>query len=296
MTNPMVMIRQTFSQIGRNLNMAVASLFSITAILLILGIFFIILVNINNISDSVKENFGKVQINLLEETDEAKAQKMMAVFSPMDGVESVEYMTKAEAMENFKKKWGDSADLLDKLEVNPLPNAIIVNVSDIEKAENIVKKAEGMTGIEKINYAQNTVDKLIKISNYIQLGALILIAALLAISIVVVSNTIKLTVLAREREITIMKYVGATNWFIRGPFLFEGIIIGLISSAISGAIIAVIYHQVINTFGLDFFALMSTGFVAEEFLVKNLIVVYVAIGVSIGACGSIISMRRFLDT
>jgi cell division transport system permease protein len=264
--------------------------------LLILGIFFILLVNLNSISDSVKDNFGKVQINLMDEVDDARAQQMMAEFEPMDGVQTVSFLTRDEAMENFKKKWGSEADLLDRLEVNPLPNAIIVEVSDIEKAESIVKYAESMAGIDTINYAQNTVDKLIKISNYIQLGALILIAALLAISIVVVSNTIKLTVLAREREITIMKYVGATNWFIRGPFLLEGIFIGLISAALSGVIIAGIYHQIVSTFGLDFVLLMSTGFVPEKFLIENLIVVYVALGVSIGACGSIISMRRFLDT
>jgi cell division transport system permease protein len=278
------------------MNMTVASMFSITAILLILGIFFIILVNINNISDSVKENFGEVQINLTNAVDEVKVKEMMDEFKPMDGVENVSFLSREAAMENFKKKWGANADLLDKLEVNPLPNAIVVKVSDIEKADGIVKRAEGMQGIEKINYAQNTIDKLIKISNYIQLGALILIAALLAISIVVVSNTIKLTVLAREREITIMKYVGATNWFIRGPFLLEGIIIGLISAAVSSVVIAAIYHQVVANFGFDFALLMSTGFAPEEFLIKNLIVVYVALGVSIGSCGSIISMRRFLDT
>jgi cell division transport system permease protein len=290
------MIRQTFSQIRRNMNMTVASMFSITAILLILGIFFIILVNINNISDSVKEHFGEVQINLLDTVDEATTQQMMAEFEPMDGVEGVSYLTREEAMNNFKTRWGDNAGLLDKLEVNPLPNAIIVKVTDIEKAGGIVKKAEGMGGVDKINYARNTVNKLIKISNYIQLGALILIAALLAISIVVVSNTIKLTVIAREREITIMKYVGATNWFIRGPFLLEGIIIGLVSAAVSGFVIAMIYHQVVANFGLDFTLLMSTSFVRERFLVENLVVVYAALGVSIGACGSIISMRRFLDT
>jgi cell division transport system permease protein len=296
MNNPFVIFRQTFSQIGRNMNMTIASMFSITAIMLILGIIFIILVNINNISASVQQNFGEVQINLLDVVDGARAQQMMDEFKPMDGVEGVSFLSREEAMANFKKKWGDNADLLDKLEVNPLPNAIIVEVDDIEKADSVVKKAEGMQGVEKINYAQNTVDKLIKISNYIQLGALVLIAALLAISIVVVSNTIKLTVLAREREITIMKYVGATNWFIRGPFLLEGIIIGLISAAVSSVVIAVLYHQVIANFGLNFTLLMSTGFVAENFLVQNLIVVYVALGVSIGACGSIISMRRFLDT
>jgi cell division transport system permease protein len=290
------MLRQTFSQIGRNMNMTIASLFSITAILLILGVFFLILVNINSISDSVKEHFDEVQVNLLDEVDEARAQQLMADFGPMDGVEEVSFLTKDEAMENFKKRFGDNANLFDGLEVNPLPNAIILKVTDIEKAHALVQQAEGMAGVETINYAQTTVDKLIKISDYIQLGALILIAALLAISIVVVSNTIKLTVIARERDITIMKYVGATNWFIRAPFLLEGIIIGLVSAALSSVVIAVIYHQVVVTFGVDFTLLMSTAFVPEQFLIENLIVVYVALGVSIGACGSIISMRRFLDT
>jgi cell division transport system permease protein len=276
--------------------MAVASLFSITAILLILGIFFIILVNINNISESIKQNVGEVQVNLKDTTDEALTQQMMAEFAPMEGVENVRFLSKAEAMENFKKKWGANSGLLDKLEVNPLPNAIVVSIPDLEKAGKVVEKAKAMAGTDTVNYAQNTIDKLIRISNYIQIGALILIAALLAISIVVVSNTIKLTVLAREREITIMKYVGATNWFIRGPFLLEGIVIGLISAAVSGGIIALIYHQVVANFGMDFALLMSTGFTSEDFLIKNLIIIYAALGASIGACGSIISMRRFLDT
>ncbi|MDR0595922.1 MAG: permease-like cell division protein FtsX [Clostridiales Family XIII bacterium] len=296
MTNPLIIIRQAFSQIGRNINMAIASLFSITAILLILGIFFIILVNINNISESIKENVGQVQVNLKDTTDEATTQLMMKEFEPMEGVEGVRFMSKAEAMASFKKKWGANSGLLDKLEVNPLPNAIIVEIPDIEKAGKVVEKARTMPGTESVNYAQKTIDKLIRISNYIQIGALILIIALLAISIVVVSNTIKLTVLAREREITIMKYVGATNWFIRGPFLLEGIVIGLISAAVSGGVIALIYHQVVANFGVDFVLLMSTGFTSEDFLIRNLIVIYAALGASIGACGSIISMRRFLDT
>jgi cell division transport system permease protein len=199
-------------------------------------------------------------------------------------------------LDNWREEWGDNGDLLDRLESNPLPNAVVVKTDSLEAARSVVEKAKGMTGIEKINYAQDTVDKLINLSNYIQIGALILIAALLAISIVVVSNTIKLTVLAREKEITIMKYIGATNWFIRGPFLLEGVIIGGISSVVSSVIIGLLYHQVIENFGFDFTVLMSTGFVAERFLLENLVIIYAALGISIGACGSIISMRRFLDT
>jgi len=140
------------------------------------------------------------------------------------------------------------------------------------------------------------VDKLISITNGIQIVALVLIAFLLVVSVIVVSNTIKLTVLSREREITIMKYIGATNWYIRGPFLMEGIFLGLIAAIISGVLVSLLYHYIVTSFGLDFMLIMSTGLVREKFMITNLAVVFVSMGISIGAVGSIISMRRFLDT
>jgi len=292
---PILAIKQAFSQIGRNIAMTLASLFSITAILLILGFFFIILVNINSLSQSVRENFGTVQINLLEETDEDAAATIMVELDQIQGVDSVKYQSKDDALEHMKVKWGDNAKLLDSLEVNPLPNAIVVKVENLEDAQTVVDTARKFEGVEQINYAQDTINKLIKVTKAIQLGALILILCLLVISIIVVSNTIKLTVIAREREITIMKYIGATNWYIRGPFLLEGMIIGLLSALVSSGAIALIYHSLVKNFGLSYAIIMSTGFVEEEFMIKNLIIIFLALGISIGACGSIISMRRFLD-
>jgi len=292
---PIMTMRQAVSQIGRNLAMTFASLFSITAILLILGFFFIVVVNINNVSQSIKENFGTVQINLLDECDEEQIAVLIDEFNNMPGVESVVFQTRDEALEHMKTKWGDKGHLLDSLEVNPLPNAIVITVRQLEDAQGVVDSAKTKEGIDKINYAQDTINKLIKVSNAIQLGALILIACLLVISIIVVSNTIKLTVIAREREITIMKYIGATNWYIRGPFLLAGLLIGIFSALISSGLIAIVYNYVVNNFGLDFALIMSTGFVSEAFLVKNLIIIFTALRISIGGCGSIISMRRFLD-
>jgi cell division transport system permease protein len=291
-----ISIRQGVRQIGRNLAMTFASLFSITAILLILGFFSIILVNISNLSESVKENFDTVELNLLNETDEAVSGAMMDTFRGMAGVRNVIYYTKDENLANWKEEWGDNADMLDSLKENPLPNSIVIEVDAIEYADAVVTAAKGMDGIEKISYAQDTVNKLIKITTFIRTGALILIGILLIISVVVVSNTVKLTVLAREREITIMKYIGATNWFIRGPFLMEGIIIGIIASVLSGALVAGIYHYIVQNFGLDLVLILSVGFVSEKHLLVNLAIIFLALGVSIGACGSIISMRRFLDT
>jgi cell division transport system permease protein len=237
-------------------------------------------------------------VNLLDQTDEADTGALMDEFRNTKGVRSVTFKSKDEALENWKDQWGDNADLLERIKArgdNPLPNAIIIEVEQLSDAKTVVQKAESMEGVEKINYAQDTVNKLLKITSFIQMGALILIGFLLIISVVVVSNTVKLTVLAREKEITIMKYVGATNWFIRGPFLLEGIVIGVIAAILSSGLIAGIYHYIVQNFGVDFMLIMSIGFVSEKHLLINLAIIFVALGASIGACGSIISMRRFLD-
>ncbi|MDR3073058.1 MAG: permease-like cell division protein FtsX [Clostridiales Family XIII bacterium] len=289
-------IVQAIRQIGRNKTMVFASLFSITAILLILGLFFILLVNVNNMSQGIKSTFDQVQVNLLDTTTRDEASELMQQFEAMDAIENVTYQARETALENWKVKWGDNADLLDRLTVNPLPNAIIVKLHNVEDAEDVVAVARAMKGVERVAYSQDTVDKLISVTNGIQVVALVLIAFLLVVSVIVVSNTIKLTVLAREREITIMKYIGATNWYIRGPFLMEGITLGLIAAAISGVIVSSLYHYVVQSFGLDFMMVLQMGFVRENFLITNLAIVFISLGISIGAVGSIISMRRFLDT
>ena len=123
-----------------------------------------------------------------------------------------------------------------------------------------------------------------------------IIVFLIIVSVVVVSNTVKLTVLARGREISIMKYVGATNWFIRGPFLAEGIIIGLLSAVISSGVISGLYYLLTKGVAQKMLALFSSGLYPVASMSINLSVIFLALGVSIGSMGSIISMRRFLDT
>ena len=135
-----------------------------------------------------------------------------------------------------------------------------------------------------------------QITDSLNMGLLVIMAFLVIVSVVVVSNTVKLTVFARQREIEIMKYVGATNWFIRGPFLTEGIIIGLIAAGVSAGITALIYSRAIAALSLDLSLILGNPMVPVGFMTFNLIWIFIALGVSIGACGSIISMRRFLDT
>lgn len=290
-------VKQGFKQVFRNRAMSAASMFSITAMLLILGLFFILVVNVNMVTETAKKQFDSIQIYLLDETPYEEAIAMKETLLSMEGVKEVTYQSKEQALEEWKiTKWGDKSYLLEGIEPNPLPNSLIIQVSYLESADSVVEKAKTFQGIEDIKYYKSTVDQIMKVTNFIQWGALIVIIFLVIISVIVVSNTVKLTVLAREREISIMKYIGATNWFIRGPFLVEGIVIGIISAAISVGVVSLIYHEIAKLIGPEIFVMLSTPMVPEAFLIFNLVWIFLSLGISIGACGSIISMRRFLDT
>lgn len=281
---------------GRHKSMAFASVFAITAMLLILGMFFIITINLNTATASIRQDYNNIEIFLLDSVDEKEAREMMTQIEDWENVDTVQYRDKGEAMDILKERWGDNAYLLDSLNENPLPNSILVTAVDLEKAQGLAQQSEELDGVENVRYYKDTVDKLITVTNYIQIGALILMIFLICVSVVVVSNTIKLTVLNRAEEISIMKYVGATNWFIRGPFLVEGIILGGMSALLAWGLTAFVYSRIDASFGEQIFAMLSMPLVDQGFLAFNLVWIFLALGISIGAWGSLISMRRFLDT
>jgi len=198
-------------------------------------------------------------------------------------------------MAEFRARWGDNGYLLDGLEDNPLPNSVVVIIGDLEQADALAEYAAGFDGVEDVKYYKSTVDKLLKATDFIQITSIILMIFLIVISIIVVSNTIKLTVFNRAEEISIMKYVGATNWFIRGPFLVEGILIGVISAGISLCFTYLMYDQIVDIIGDQVYKMLSMPMVPVSFLIYNFAWIFLALGVSIGSCGSIISMRKFLD-
>ena len=198
-------------------------------------------------------------------------------------------------MDEFKTRWGENGYLLNSLKENPLPNSVVIMIGDLEKADSLAQKAATYDGVEDVKFYKDTVDKLLGATKFVQIAAIVVMIFLIIVSIVVVSNTIKLTVFNRANEINIMKYVGATNWFIRGPFLAEGIIIGVISAGISIGLSALIYRQIVKAIGDQLLSVLSMPMVPVGFLVYNFTWIFLALGISIGACGSMISMRKFLD-
>lgn len=287
-------LKQAFLQVFRNRNMSIASIFAITAMLLILSIFFILVINVNTAAQTIQNDYDSIEVFLKDNVEEKQAQTIIDEISAQEGVDDVFYKSRETAMEEFKSRWGENGYLLDSLNENPLPNSIVIMISDLEAATDLAENAATYDEVEDVKFYKDTVDKLLDATKFIQIAAIVVMAFLIIVSVVVVSNTIKLTVFNRSDEISIMKYVGATNWFIRGPFLVEGIIIGIISAGISVGVSTVMYQKIIEVIGKQVFSILSMPMVPVDFLLHNFIWIFLALGISIGACGSIISMRKFL--
>ena len=263
--------------------------------MLILSLFFILFINVNAAAETIKGDYDSIEIFLLDETTEEQAQVMVDDMKQQDGVSDAYYKTKDQAMKEFKERWGENGYLLDSLEDNPLPNSVVIMIGDLEKADALAEHASEYEGIEDVKYYKSTVDKLLQASRSVQIASLVIMIFLIIVSIIIVSNTIKLTVFNRAEEISIMKYVGATNWFIRGPFLIEGILIGIISAGLSLGITYLVYAKLVDICADQVYQMLSMPMVPVGFLIYNFAWIFLALGVSIGACGSIVSMRKFLN-
>lgn len=280
---------------GRNKGMYFTSILAITAMMLILGLFFVAFVNVNLFAATIEKDYNVIQVYLAEDNTPEVSQAVLGAIEDSEGVEHVDYITKDEALETLRVRWGENGYLLDNLPENPLPDSFTVYVEDKDSAHSFASNVSRLEGVDDVVYYQDTIDKLAQISHFIEMGSLIAMGFLVIVSIIIVINTIKLTVFNRAKEIGIMKYLGATDWFVRAPFIWGGVIIGVVSAAISSGLTYVIYKKVIDIIGADVVRILSITVVPAEYLTLNILIIFMCIGVSIGICGSIISIRKFLD-
>ncbi|ORX23810.1 cell division protein [Thermoanaerobacterium sp. PSU-2] len=285
-------IKEGLTNVKRNRAMTVASITSVTAALLILGLFLIIILNVDSMASQVESQLElKAFIN--DNYDAAKVAKVGEEIKAISGVKSITFESKKDALNNFKKQLGDKSYLVNGLENdNPMPQSFIVKVTDANMMKQVSEEIKKIDGVTQVSYGQDVVDKLLGIIKIIRIVGLFVILILFIISVVIISNTIKLGVFARRREINIMKYIGATDWFIRWPFLVEGIVLGLVGSVLAIAILGFIYgyaSDLVNN-KLIIFTLLPAGVV-----IKQSLVYFLAMGSLIGAIGSGISIKRFLN-
>lgn len=280
---------------GRNKAMYFTSILAITAMMLILGLFFVAFVNVNLFAASIEKDYNVIQIYLKEGNSEEVNKGVEAALRESPGVDEVSYVSKDDAMVTLKQKWGENAYLLEDLPENPLPESFMVYVEDKDAANNLAQSAAAIEGVEDVVYYRDTIEKLAQVSHFIEMGSLIAMAFLVIVSVVIVANTIKLTVFNREKEIGIMKYLGATDWFVRAPFIWGGVIVGMVSAFIATGLTYLIYTRIVKIIGSDIARIVSVSVVPAGFLARNILIIFLCLGISIGVCGSIISIRKFLD-
>lgn len=290
------MIKQGFQGMWRNRSMGVASITSIAAVLVILGLVLILILSINNAVMETRTKFDEIQVFLEDELEDEELDNIEEEIARQEGVLSVIFHSRERGLEIMKEEWGEDSSLLDGLEEdNPLQDAYIIQLKDIEYADEVVKNINPIEGVESIKYYKDVIDKMMLFSNYIQIGGIAVVGILVLVSIFIIANTIKITVSSRKREINIMKYVGATNGYIRGPFIIEGILFGLVGAIIAMLIINFGYEYFFESVNDKFYVLFTVYLVPPASLLKDIAIIFTSIGVGIGGLGSIISLKRFLN-
>ena len=290
------LIGEGFSNVFKNKKSTMASLVIMCATMIIIGVFLILEQNINHFVKEVEAAQG-MQVFIKNGTTQEQIQEIGEKIREIDGVSTAEFKSKEDALNTMKEGFGDKQDLLDGFEGenNIFPDSYIVTLTDLTKNGQVQDEIWKLENIKKITNKDETVSTLISLANGIKIVTGVILILLIIISTFIIANTIKLTVHARRKEISIMKYVGATNSFIRWPFMVEGMIIGIISSTISIAIVGVGYHfaaqQLVNS---QMMKLINMSLVSFSDMLSSIILVYMLLGIGIGAIGSVISMRKYL--
>ena len=266
------------------------------ATMIIFGVFLILGENINHFVREVEDAQG-IQVFATEEATDEQVQQLGEEIKKINGVNTIEYKSKEAALDQMKEKFSDNEELLDGYEGenNIFTASYVVTLTDLNLSGQVQDEISKLENVKKITSSDETVSTLINLANGIKIVTGVILVLLIVISIFIIANTIKLTVHARRKEISIMKYVGATNGFIRWPFIVEGMIIGIISSAISIVLVAIAYNfiaeQMVNS---QFMKMVGVTLVGFSDMFSSIIFVYMLLGIGIGALGSIISMRKYL--
>ncbi|SFM22536.1 cell division protein FtsX [Gracilibacillus orientalis] len=277
----------------RNGWMTIASVGAVTTTLILVGVFLVLMLNLNHIASELEED---VQIKALVEltAEQSDLDQIEENINDISGIESINFVTKEEELDNLVDSMGEQGQAWGLYEQeNPLNDAFIVKASDPLETERIAAEIEEFDFIYRVNYGQEYVDTLFKFNEYARNIGLVLIGALVFTAIFLISNTIKITILARKKEIGIMKLVGATNNFIRWPFFVEGMLLGVLGSLLPIAVIIVGYYFLTQNVTIlqqfDFVKILDFYPFALQ-----ISLIIVGIGASIGVWGSLMSVRKFL--
>ncbi|MFF2178467.1 permease-like cell division protein FtsX [Lysinibacillus sp. NPDC058147] len=282
--------RESFKSLGRNSWMTIASVSAVTVTLILVGVFALIMMNLNKVASDL-ENDVEIKVLIDETADKAAEKALMEKIKKLPDVAEMNYSTKENELTKLVKDFGDDFKLFEQS--NPLRNVIYVKASDPQQTATVAKKIEKFEYTYDVMYGEGKVEKLFNFLNISRNVGIVLILGLLFTAIFLISNTIRITIIARGDEIEIMKLVGASNSFVRIPFLLEGMWLGILGSIIPIAVIATLYHNVYKIIAprLKGELVQVLDFSPLVYQVSGLLLL---IGILIGIWGSFMSVRKFL--
>lgn len=282
---------QAFNSMRRNSWMTVASIGTVAVTMIVLGVFLLLAGNLTNFAGNL-ESQVKISVYLQDEITSQQIDGLAQEFTGLEQVALVKYVSKEEALLRMRDMYGENADFLAGLEEdNPLRNGFELHTHRPDQVLEAVPVLRTFDGVAEVLYGQGIVEQLFAVTGVLRVVALGLMLGLAAAATFIIANTIRITVFARRREINIMKYVGATDWFIRWPFVIEGMTLGLIGSLFAAGLVAWAYQASVSSLAVSIpflplvkpwpFLLSISGWL-------------ILIGTAIGVVGSTVSLRRFL--
>ncbi len=285
-------IQQGVSGIMSNWLMSLASVSIVVASLTVLGIFIVLGLNLNSISGQIEE---QCQINVFVPRDatDSELKAVGAELLKIKNVKAVDYYTKEERYRDYKEgRYSDDADAIAAFESdNPLRDACVITLENPEDAESVIAEASKVKGVEEVKNSLDLIEKVLSVTSVIKTATIWLVIILIIIAIFIISNTIKIGLFSRRKEINIMKFVGATNWFIRWPFIFEGMILGFIGALFSATLVLLGYETIYPKLSEFCGTLRIVSF---EGVYNYILWWFMGIGVLIGMIGSYTSIRKYL--
>ncbi|WP_078555778.1 permease-like cell division protein FtsX [Bacillus alkalicellulosilyticus] len=276
----------------RNGWMTFASISSVSIMLLIVGLFLLLIINMNHMVQTVEEDV-EIRVHIELTANEKQERDLQRLIEQLPNVESVVFVGRDEGLDQFIESMEDMGTAFEGLrEENPFNNILVVRAVSPHLTGSVAERIEDLPNVYSINYAQDVVEKLFEATNLVRNVGVFLVGAMMFTAMFLIANTIKLTIVARKREIQIMKLVGATNGFIRWPFFVEGLLFGVVGAAIPIILLALGYSYASDSFNQRydmFFTLLPLNPV-----IYQISAVLLLIGAFIGVWGSMMSVRKFL--
>jgi cell division transport system permease protein len=285
--------RESFKSIGRNGWMTFASVSAVTVTLILVGVFFVIMMNLNKVAQTIEEDV-QIRVHIDVAANKADQQKLKDQIDLIPEVKTVTFSSKENELKDLIKSLGEEGKAFKLFEQdNPLNDVFIVKTKNPTDTMKVANKIEKMNYVVKVKYGQGSVEKLFKFIKASRDVGVVLILGLFFTAIFLISNTIKITIIARRREIKIMRLVGATNTFIRWPFFLEGLWLGILGSILPIVLISIAYYN-----AYDYLAPKLAGnfmqilpFYPFVYQVSGILLL---MGALIGVWGSVMSVRKFL--